>query len=457
MFHVLFGLVSIYAAFTLLFSVTSFRERCLRAGILGSVTFLALAGTLLWLAQAHAGGRLSGSPALFLQTAAVVVLAVFTASLFMPLGRNAQALLGTRGLLRGETGRFNQKDTAFNKAHVGDFGAEAGRRRWALQSQDPMGGIYWTLVMGLRGQVEGKVNPQRAAGISPDQASRRVKEMARYLGADLVGITTVKEAFTYTEGFSYEESKLEVGPAVTHPVKLPHRYVIVLAKEMDYQRVNFTLTERNENSLGEVGKTYYDVAQIACGLAAHLRQVGYSARAHHLRNEQIFHVPHAMDAGLGEQGMFNYLITRKFGPRVRLASVTTDLELQEDRPVDIGVQDFCASCRLCEIHCPPQAISGERETVRGYEKWTQRQEKCFLFWVSGANTFACSQCLKICPWNKPNALVHRVSFLAASRSWVARRILYWLHIAFYGRGYRWTRIPLAGEAELPPETLSWKT
>ena len=66
------------------------------------------------------------------------------------------------------------------------------------------------------------------------QMTRDIKDKARYLGADLVGITTVKEDFTYTDGFSYEESKLEVGPAVTTPVNLKHKYLIFLGKGMDY-------------------------------------------------------------------------------------------------------------------------------------------------------------------------------------------------------------------------------
>ena len=58
----------------------------------------------------------------------------------------------------------------------------------------------------------------------------------------------------------------------------------------------------NETRVGEVGKTYYGVAQVACALSSYIRHLGFPARAHHLRNEQIFQVPHAVDAGLGEQG-----------------------------------------------------------------------------------------------------------------------------------------------------------
>ena len=150
----------------------------------------------------------------------------------------------------------------------------------------------------------------------------RSKDRAKYLGADLVGVTTVKEDFTYSDGFSYEESKLEKGPAVTTPVDLKHKYLVVLGREMSYPVIKNAPTDTENAGLGEIGKSYYDVALVACTLAAHIRTLGYSARAHHLRNDQIMHVPHAVDAGLGEQGRHSYLMTAEYGPRVRLAAVS---------------------------------------------------------------------------------------------------------------------------------------
>ena len=456
MFYLVFILVGIFTVFTFLFAITSFREKVLRAGILGLIVAVAM-GIGLWIyAWAHGAGYLSHPVAQVIQIIIGAVIVLFTLSMFIPIGRNPKALEGTRGMIEGEPETFNQKNTAFNVAHVGGYGPDVGKKRWALQSQDIFGGIYWTLVMGLRHQVDGKVNPvKQREGVSPEEITREIKRMAKYAGADMVGVTTVKKDFTYSEAFSYEESKLETGPAVTTPVELNHKYVIVMAKEMDYEAVNTTLTDKNERNLAEVGKAYYEVAQVAVALASYVRALGYPARAHHLRNEQIFHVPHAVDAGLGEQGRFNYLITPEYGPRVRLASVTTDLELVEDKPIDIGVQDFCINCRLCEINCPSHAIEAEKAVVRGYRKWPQYQEKCFSFWVSGANTFACTLCLKICPWNKPRFLVHKISFFVATRSKLARRVLYYMSILFYGKRIRVERVPHKGEVEMPPETKAW--
>lgn len=455
MLHLVFILIAVFTAFTAGFAVTSLRERERRAGALGLLAALALAGVLAAYGWAWRAGWLASGAAYAAVTVVGVLLTAGTAACFAPFGRNPKALAGTRGMLEGEPERFNQKDTAFNIAHIGAYGEEVSRQRWALQSRDPFGGIYWTMVMGLRNSVDGKVAAERPADQSPARLTRLVKRTAKYVGADLVGVTTVKDHFTYSESFSYEQTQLGVGPAVTTPVEQKHKYVICLAKEMSFDRIRHTLTDRNDQSLGEVGKTYYELARIACALAAYIRQLGWSARAHHVRNEQLFQVPHAIDAGLGEQGRLNYLITRQFGPRVRLASVTTDMPLLEDAPVDIGVQDFCENCRLCEINCPSQALAADRAVVRGYRKWPQDQAKCFLFWVTGGNTFGCTMCLKVCPWNKPRAFVHRVAFVAAARSKLARRLLYAITVIFYGRRTKWRRRPLPDEADMPPETKSW--
>jgi reductive dehalogenase len=455
MFYFLLILFSIYTIFTFGFALSSFGEKSVRAGVLGIFTSLVLAGVLSLFVWARGAGHLSGTLAQSIQWIIGVGVALVTLLMFIPLGRNPKALLGTRGMAEGRPEKFNQKDTAFSIAHVGGYGLEAARNRWALQSQDPFGGLFWTLVMGLRYQVDGKVNPNKRGDFPAAEITKEIKRKARYLGADLVGITTRKDDFTYSDAFSYEESKLEVGPAITQPVDMKHKYVISLGKEMNYSVIKAALTEKDNAGLGEIGKSYNEVAQIACALAGYIRQLGHPARAHHLRNDQIMHVPHAVDAGLGEQGRFSYLLSARYGPRVRLAAVTTDLELLEDRPVDIGVQDFCGNCRLCEINCPCNALPAEKKVVWGYKRWHQDQDRCFNFWVSGANTFACTLCINSCPWNKPRSSVHRVSFFAATRSVVARRVLYWISVLFYGKNLPWKRRPLPGRVALPPETASW--
>ena len=65
-----------------------------------------------------------------------------------------------------------------------------------------------------------------------------------------------------------------------------------------------------------------------------------------------YHVPMAIDAGLGELGCHGILITRNFGRRVRISKVFTDLPLMPDKSVEFGVREMCEFCRKCAKACP---------------------------------------------------------------------------------------------------------
>lgn len=69
----------------------------------------------------------------------------------------------------------------------------------------------------------------------------------------------------------------------------------------------------------------------------------------------------AVAAGLGIIGKNNLLITRSFGPRVRLAAVLTNAELEvdsRDRTI------YCDECNRCIDLCPGKALSHEGLNVR---------------------------------------------------------------------------------------------
>jgi ferredoxin len=59
-------------------------------------------------------------------------------------------------------------------------------------------------------------------------------------------------------------------------------------------------------------------------------------------------------AGLGECGWSKVFLTRRFGPRVRLAAILTDLELEPDPLVEPG--SLCDRCGACVSGCQAGAI-----------------------------------------------------------------------------------------------------
>ena len=54
----------------------------------------------------------------------------------------------------------------------------------------------------------------------------------------------------------------------------------------------------------------------------------------------MFSIPIAIDAGLGELGRNGLLVTPKYGPRVRLAKILTNMPLVPDSPIRFGVTEF---------------------------------------------------------------------------------------------------------------------
>jgi len=84
----------------------------------------------------------------------------------------------------------------------------------------------------------------------------------------------------------------------------------------------------------------------------------------------------AVGAGLGTIGKSRLLLTRKWGPRVRLGAVVTNAPLEADRPI---AERFCDDCDLCVQSCPAQALN--THTLKDAVKCLNKQQK----WGMAAN------------------------------------------------------------------------
>jgi reductive dehalogenase len=143
-------------------------------------------------------------------------------------------------------------------------------------------------------------------------------------------------------------------------------------------------------------------------------------------------VPLAVDAGLGELSRMGYLITKEYGPRVRLSAVTTDMPLVPDKPIDIGVDDFCWTCKKCAVCCPSHSIpTGEKTQVNGTERWKLNAETCFEYW--GKIGTDCNRCMMVCPWSHARTFPHRIIVFMITRNPISRRIFSAMDNIFYGK------------------------
>lgn len=258
--------------------------------------------------------------------------------------------------------------------------------------------------------------------ITPEQSSRRIKGFAQYLGADMVGITRLNQAYVYSHiGRSPGKWGSEI--------KLDHPYAIVFAVEMDYDMIK---NAPHHTVTTESATKYLMVSQIALVIARYINMLGYEARAHVDSNYRVMCGPIAVDAGLGELGRLGLLVTPQFGPRVRLSVVTTNIPLTCDKKITFGVQDFCDICKKCAFNCPSGAIEkGDKKQVEGVEKWQSSQEQCFRYWCRVGSD--CSMCLKVCPYSHPNNLMHNIVRWSIKRNRVAQWLALGMDNIFYGR------------------------
>ena len=123
-------------------------------------------------------------------------------------------------------------------------------------------------------------------------------------------------------------------------------------------------------------------------------------------------LPAAIAAGLGELGKHGSLINRTLGSNLRLACVLTDIPLIADTPDDFGADDFCTNCQSCANACPPEAISHEKQLIRGETKFYVDFDRCLPFFNEHQG---CAVCLAACPWNRPGVADNLLVKLASRR------------------------------------------
>jgi len=189
--------------------------------------------------------------------------------------------------------------------------------------------------------------------------------------------------------------------------KVPQEYIfekkavafenaIVIAMNMDNEKIS---TAPSKSALKNIWKTYDKLGVASNKIARYLRKKGFGAHASHPLGGIALYPRLAEKAGLGGFGRSGILITPINGPTLRLTAVYTNIEnlpLNEKNEHD-WIMDYCDKCGICVKECPPKAIY-EEPIVHETGRVTHiDNEKCFPYF---GNNFACTVCIKVCPFNK---------------------------------------------------------
>ena len=111
------------------------------------------------------------------------------------------------------------------------------------------------------------------------------------------------------------------------------------------------------------------------------------------------HKTAAVLAGLGFVGKSGLFLSERYGSKIRLATVVTDMPLTAKNPI---IVNGCGECSACVKACPAGAIFGELPTTDGQrnfdaEKCSEYMKKHFQDIGRGS---VCGLCIKACPKNK---------------------------------------------------------
>jgi len=265
--------------------------------------------------------------------------------------------------------------------------------------------------------AEHKINIDR------DQFCKTITEFAKFYGACDVGFLQLKPHHFYSHKGRHAAGWGE-------KTDQTHKTAISVVVPM---RVDMIKHGPTSCVLQESAHKYVEAAKISNILAGYIRQFGYAARAHNDANYDTLCVPVAVETGLGELGRMGLFMHRVHGPCVRLAMVTTDLELPDTIVRDsLHMEAFCKICKKCADNCPSGSIThGDEPSTRNIRHWSIQQEKCFSYWKTIGSD--CGLCISVCPYTKPDTFVHRVVRFYISRNIVNQRVALFMDDLLYGR------------------------
>ncbi len=358
-------------------------------------------------------------------------LTLFVGFLFVPFA--PPAALDTRAV--EPVTRLDSRDQAGSALYAKAEGLLPGDEITLTIFDICLGGIQ------NKARRDGPVSPEKLEITDNALLTEFVKDEARSLGAGLVGVAKLDEAYVFTADHQ------------GNPIRLPHTYAIVMGVDLPYnlalpsaplpwQDLYSTLPEelaammagmvprhgadmispKELEDLKETMRFFSEGGRSAVELARFIRSLGFEARAHYSRWSEVQIIPLAEAAGLGELARNGLLLTKKYGPRASFSVVTTTMPLVADERVDLGLRAFCASCDKCALACPVKALPlGGPKLDRGTYRWIADGERCYQYLLANPK---CMACLGSCPFNKPDFMLHRLAtFMGTRNNAVTNRLL----------------------------------
>ncbi|BCB97155.1 iron-sulfur-binding protein [Dissulfurispira thermophila] len=228
-----------------------------------------------------------------------------------------------------------------------------------------------------------------------------IKTFCKSSGADLVGIADLEP---FKQGWTVlPQNLLE-----------PYTRAISIAMHVN----NDIISAISDVPTPEYAQHYRSVNasldKITSQLVQWIIDKGFNAKAiqaSHIVDENnllgnISHKAVARMAGIGWQGKSLLIISPEYGPRIRLATVITNMPLEADQPL----KNRCGRCMECAKACPASAIKNV-STESHYESRDEaihldkcHGKLCEFKARPGVDALICGVCIKVCPFGKKSRL-----------------------------------------------------
>lgn len=223
------------------------------------------------------------------------------------------------------------------------------------------------------------------------QLKSHIIEEARNLGADIIGFAPVKRWEDFGET-SPEYFPQNIWPGTKTVIVLGIQIFLPMLETTPsivyselYNTTNRILDEtayKLANSLSRLGQKAFFFPRDGYGDISVLVKKPNAAFSHVLAGKY---------AGLGTIGYNHTLLTKEFGPRVRLVSVLTDARIPPDAVLE---NELCIKCEVCKKCCPTSAFTttGNLIAEMDRKKCAEYHEK-----LKGDYRYPCGVCIKVCP------------------------------------------------------------
>jgi reductive dehalogenase len=287
--------------------------------------------------------------------------------------------------------RFPKRADFFARALFGDMGknVQEAAKGGMYVLKSPIGACarraLGALLLLQFGEARGPVSPSVA---DPARNADNVKGASYYLCCDAVGLSAAPEWAYYSHD------------AGGNPLPAYHKNAISMLFDQGHETMEGASGD-DWISVAQSMRAYLRFSLLGGIVAEQIRRLGYSARVHSVLDGDVLQPPLLLLSGLGEVSRIGEVILNPYlGPRLKAGVVTTDLPMTHDRPIDFGLQNFCAHCNKCARECPSGAITaGPKLMYNGYEIYKSDAEKCARYRLTNQGGGMCGRCMKTCPWN----------------------------------------------------------